>query len=673
MSGAKILISGTLLLAAAGTGGLAYVRSIDVDGYRPALVEELRAATGREVAVDGPIGLSLLPRPRFVIRGVAIANAPWGTRDTLARIDRVEAELALLPLLKGERRIHRVRLVRPDVWLETDSVGKVNWVFAGGRPQSARDGGGAPLLGSLDVSRVDVEGGRLTYRNGASGDITVLSIARGQAAGDGSTAPLRIGVDGAWNAVPFAVDGTVGPFGAVAAHQAEHRGGGAPVALQVSFGGATARIDGTVDNSGDGPGAALKLALAAPAPAQLARRFGIALPLTEPFKLDGDLRYGADRIALENATVAIGEGTATMSASVDLSTPRAAFTASIHAARTDISAFLRPGTTVTAGEVGPLEALLGSRLLELADGTADIRSDIVQAGPMTLRDVEARVAFDKGGIAIEPIRARTVGGAVTGSVQLDAGVSPPRLTAVLKAPAFAAGPLVQRIASVKAFGGVASVAANLSTTIGTPEVMLAELEGEALLAMGEGRMTLEPHETPFADHVAGPAALAGLVAAADSQDVPIECIAGRMIVVGGVARSEGFVLLSRDARVRGEGSVDLTTQRMALRFIPEARNKPLLLERAVSLAGPLDAPVVTLDGDAGKGGGAMALFPLRRFFSGVTANPAANACLRALPTPPRKRKEPGRPIAQLPDASNARPVAPATQERTAPAGLSLPE
>jgi hypothetical protein len=178
--------------------------------------------------------------------------------------------------------------------------------------------------------------------------------------------------------------------------------------------------------------------------------------------------------------------------------------------------------------------------------------------------------------------------------------------------------------------------------------MLAKLEGDALLAMGEGRLTLEPYEAPFAAEVTGPAGIVGLMAAKGTRDVPIECIASRLTVDGGVVRSDGFVLRSRDARVKGEGDIDLATGRLALRFIPEAREGPLLLGRTVSLAGPADAPVLTIAGDSagGKRTGTLSYFPLRRFFSGLAANPAANACLRALPPPPKKRKASGRPIAQ---------------------------
>jgi uncharacterized protein involved in outer membrane biogenesis len=332
----------------------------------------------------------------------------------------------------------------------------------------------------------------------------------------------------------------------------------------------------------------------------------------------------------------------------------------IHSPDMDVSAFLRRGTTVTAGEMGPLEALLDSGLLASADGAVDVRADILRAGPMTLRALEAKVTVADGGVVVDPVRARSVGGAVTGSVRLDPGTSPPRLTVAFKAPAFAAGPLVQRIATVKAFGGVASIAANLSTTIGTPEAMLAKLEGDALLAMGEGRLTLEPYEAPFTADATGPAGIVGLMAAKGTRDVPIECIASRVKVSGGVARSDGFVLLSRDARVKGDGDIDLATGRMALRFIPEARDGPLLLERPVSLSGAVDAPALTLAGGSARRAhdGALAFFPLRRFFTGLAANPAANACLRALPPPPRKRKASGRPIAQRTALPVSRAAAP---------------
>jgi hypothetical protein len=179
--------------------------------------------------------------------------------------------------------------------------------------------------------------------------------------------------------------------------------------------------------------------------------------------------------------------------------------------------------------------------------------------------------------------------------------------------------------------------------------MLGALEGEALMAMGEGRLTLEPYATPFDVSAEGLGGVVGLIAADGRQDVAVECLAGRMTVEGGLATTDGFVVLTEDARLKGEGTVDLRTGRLALRFTPEARGGKLIVAEPATLGGSVAEPRLSVERDAAKtpAFSDVALYPIRRFFAGLTADPAANACLRGLPPTPRKRVLPGRePVAE---------------------------
>ena len=635
--------------AAVGGAGLAYLRTVDFDRYRPALVAELRHATGREVVADGPLKLALWPAPRFTLSAVAIANAPWGTRPAFADIERVEGYISLRALLKGEIRIGRLRLVQPDLWFETDPFGKVNWVLAGGPMPVHGTKAPSSLTDMLAVERLDVAGGRLTYRNGATGDITVVSVESASAEGGGNGTALKVTFAGAWNTLPIRLRGALGAYNAVASHD----GNATEVRLVLETAGAGLFVEGTVGDPRTGPGADLHITGRAAALDGLAAMTGLALPRATPVSIAADLRYRRSRLDVSAIDLAIGDQSAAGKVSVDFSGARPVIAADIKATAVDLTRLAAGAADARAAvlsrEAGLVEALVGSGVLAMVDGTADIRADAVRAGPFLLHDAEAHIVIEDGDLLAEPVRARAAAGAVEGSFRVAGKSSPPRLSLSLKAPALAVGPALQHLGTVKAFGGVVSATVNLSTVAGPPETMLGALEGEALMAMGEGRLTLEPYATPFDVSAEGLGGVVGLIAADGRQDVAVECLAGRMTVEGGLATTDGFVVLTEDARLKGEGTVDLRTGRLALRFTPEARGGKLIVAEPVTLGGSVAEPRLSVERDAAKtpAFSDVALYPIRRFFAGLTADPAANACLRGLPPTPRKRVLPGRePVAE---------------------------
>ena len=58
---------------------------IDWQSYKPRLVALLGEATGRDVAIDGPIELVLLPQPALRVRDIKVGNPP-GTTLSLIHI-----------------------------------------------------------------------------------------------------------------------------------------------------------------------------------------------------------------------------------------------------------------------------------------------------------------------------------------------------------------------------------------------------------------------------------------------------------------------------------------------------------------------------------------------------------------------------------------------------------
>src|SRR3546814_9853243 len=77
---------------------------IDWNGYKPQIAAAVKDATGRDLIIEGDISFSILPRLRFSAGGVKFANAPGVEPPYMATVERIEGEVALLPLLGRPER-----------------------------------------------------------------------------------------------------------------------------------------------------------------------------------------------------------------------------------------------------------------------------------------------------------------------------------------------------------------------------------------------------------------------------------------------------------------------------------------------------------------------------------------------------------------------------------------
>ena len=157
----------------------------DPNAEKPRIQAAVQAATGRALALDGPIGVKFSLVPTLTLDGVALANMPGGSRPQMATVRRVELELALLPLLSRRVEVRRLLLVGPDILLETDAGGQANWLFGqpaapdaapapGARPAETAQRAGQRL--GIDVHQVAIEDGKLAWRDGTTGATRSLGI-----------------------------------------------------------------------------------------------------------------------------------------------------------------------------------------------------------------------------------------------------------------------------------------------------------------------------------------------------------------------------------------------------------------------------------------------------------------------------------------------------------------
>ena len=132
---------------------------VDWDRYKDQVTARIGTATGLQVAIEGGMDLALLPRPTFKATGVSIGAQPDSAIQDMARVDALEVQVALMPLLGGDIQVQRVALLKPHLMLETRPEGGLNWSLA--------SGGAVP--DSLRLDRVNIEDGVLVWRDGRDG------------------------------------------------------------------------------------------------------------------------------------------------------------------------------------------------------------------------------------------------------------------------------------------------------------------------------------------------------------------------------------------------------------------------------------------------------------------------------------------------------------------------
>ncbi|MBP0492001.1 AsmA family protein [Pararoseomonas indoligenes] len=281
----------------------ALVRS---DAARPRLEAAIEAATGRRLTLSGPVTLRPALVPTIALEGPVFANVPGGSRPEMLRARRIEAEVALIPLLSREVKIRRIALVEPDLLLEIDAQGRGNWQFNRARPDAPAPANPIPAEPSrpfgIAVDAVTIERGRITWRAPGQEEVVELPrlvlrasdkaiLAEGQAIARGLTATIN---------------GGTGPLAALLADQP----GEWPFRLGLSVPGMNAEANGALTLPFQPAGWRARLAATADSTARLAPLLpGTALPEARNLSLVAEAD-GARGLSSLHASVAEAQAAA---------------------------------------------------------------------------------------------------------------------------------------------------------------------------------------------------------------------------------------------------------------------------------------------------------------------------------------------------------------------------
>ena len=426
---------------------------LDWERFKPEISERLEAITGREVAIDGAVAVSILPVPKITVADLRIANVPGAAAAEMARIKSVDLALALGPLLGGEIAVTSLEFIEPVIELERSAGGQPNWLYgkAAGEVREGTDAGEAEPA-ALEPARIDsttITNGTIVFRHG-----------------DGR-APERIErIDAVLSARsldgPFRADGTFTVRGRAIVFQLAtgtiSEGRSVPVSLEATVGGerGTALFEGTVTGIDGAPSFDGTVRIQAPDLDALLTVLDIdhgtlpAAPLATAFSAKGDLSASAEAVAARALQLRLGESQASGGLSWrggDVPS----FDAKIALNRIDLDQYLPAAGTANPG---------GAEREQGAEPAADLRSIPAYIQQAIPGDITATVDFTIDALTwregvIRQARAQLAldGGAVTirhASVLLPGGADVSLAGRVLEPGAGGDGPWLKGAAEIEA-------------------------------------------------------------------------------------------------------------------------------------------------------------------------------------------------------------------------------
>lgn len=244
-------------------GGFIFIKTFDLNKYKPYVTELALKETGREVTIgNASLGISLTPT--LILNDVTMANAAWATEPEMVRIGELEVKLSILPLLKKQVVIDKIALLNTEIFLTENAEGKQNWMLelpAGdstaktepaenastGNTESAKSGtevnSGAAVLAGFAAKDVVIENAVVKYsnlKNNQNIDVTVNKITMNAASMDSN---INLTFDVVYNQQNIAGEMTVGSVNSLLKGEGDF-----PVKAAIQAYGVDLKIDGALQN-----------------------------------------------------------------------------------------------------------------------------------------------------------------------------------------------------------------------------------------------------------------------------------------------------------------------------------------------------------------------------------------------------------------------------------------
>jgi uncharacterized protein involved in outer membrane biogenesis len=597
-----ILIAVAVLLVALVVTAVAVLMSIDFNQYKGLVADRVKAATGRDLVIDGNFKLALSLTPSVTVDNVTFANAPGGSRPTMASFKRLEVQMQLMPLLTSRQiKVDRLILDGADILLETDVKGRGNWTFqapGGGAASAAATNapaqppsGGPSLL--PQVGLVQIQDSQVTYRDGRTGATRSFKVDKLQAKTEGDHITFNLAA--VVNKAPLSVAGSVGAPDLLSADAPY------PLDVTITSGSSSATAKGQIAHLATMQGIAIDVSAKGKALSDLNALAGAALPPLGPYSFAGRLGEVPGGYKIGNLQLTLGDSALTGDASLAIGPKRPKIAANLAASRVDLKDFgVKPGGGAGGGSGGGSDGRVFPATplpfagLSLVDADINFTAQQMIKAPVTMQNVKLALTLADGRLQVKPFEAGVSGGLLRVGLTVDGSRSPAPVALDLTEIHVEAGTLLQILTGSSVLsGGRVDMKLAVAGNGNSVRAIMAGLNGKLDAAMGPGNINNGFAKLMLAD-------LFNLISIGGSGgNSNLKCVLVGFDISRGLATVRQLVTDTSGATIVGKGTIDLATEGLNLHLVPYA-NATNLANLAIPMivGGTMANPHVVPDAQA---------------------------------------------------------------------------
>ncbi|SHO48793.1 AsmA family protein [Desulfopila aestuarii] len=492
-------------------GGLAIIvlaavlvvpKIVDVQKYKPLLMEKVSEATGRKVSLDGDLNLSIFPWVGVSFSDFRLGNPEgYGEKD-LVIVKSFEAHVKLMPLLSREVQVDSFILDGPEIYLEKRKDGRTNWDNLGSSSapkenntdQTTKAEPAGLGLKSIEVANFTIRDARLKYvdqQQGVTKEVTGLTL---QLTDVNLERPISLIFNAVVDGKAVGLKGSIGPLGPKPGE------GSLPLDLTISaLDQLNAKVKGQLENPTGNLAYKLAIDVANFSPRKLLSALQMEFPVvtSDPAALDAlaismNMAGTAKNVAISDGKMSLDGSTLDFTTNIkNISPLNLFFDGKLNTI--DLDRYLPPKAASQAGQ-GAAAGSSGSGKTAKTDYeplrkiTLDTKMSIgeikVQGGK--LQNIQIHLVANKGVLKFNPVAMELYGGNVASTATVNVQGKSPSTSLEARTTNVQVGPLLKDFAKKDVLEGTLVSNLALSMVGDSPEAIKKSLNGKGELLFTDG-------------------------------------------------------------------------------------------------------------------------------------------------------------------------------------------
>ncbi|MDP9195819.1 MAG: AsmA family protein [Pseudomonadota bacterium] len=556
---------------------------VPAEKYKGVIMARATQALGRELRIEGPVSFTILPRLAVKLEGVSLAGSASGEGKDLATVKKLEAVVALWPLIEGDIQVERFVLTEPVISLETDRNGKPNWEFAPGKKEGAsvpvqetsgtRQSGGSAVA-ALSVGSFEIIDGQLSMTDARKNSFHLLTDMNVNFSLPGLDRPAKFRIAATWDKKQIRGEGEIGQPRSLMEDRSS------PAELKISVGDGKVVFRGTLESPKSRPAVSGQLEAEGEDLIRLATMAAADKPSpVTGFRLSSAVKANRDDVSLSGLSLEANDTSATGDLKIHLAGARPKVTGALKTSVLDLDKLM-----ASAGETGksaessvrlvsqahaaPASAAGWSNepldLSGLKSVDADLKVSLdgvvikkAQTGPTVLD-----IALVNGNLDTSFPETRIFDGKIAGTLGLDASGTTPAVTLETTMGGIQVEQLLRAFADFKRLTGTGEGKMSVRTSGKSQRDMVGNLDGKGNFMVRDGAIR-GINIAAMARNI-GSAFQAG----SDAEKTDFAELSSDFTITNGVVNST-LQMMAPVLRVTGAGQISLVPKTVNYRLEPK--------------------------------------------------------------------------------------------------------